>query len=180
MNNEKSQIKVSITGLDENPSKSDEVAVLERLVEMFICKQWYLSLLFSKDLLEWFRGQVAQDVSCDLMGEFGFSRDQVMNAESRANTLKTDLESQAKIHDAKLSEFKRVYEDEISKLRNELDRTKEREAEYADELGKEHVRNLFADCTIRQDRSTIDVLEVEIIRLKARLYDLMTKEVATE
>jgi hypothetical protein len=177
---EKTKVKVSVSGLDENPTKAEEVEVVVQLVEKFRGKGWYLSSLFGTGLLAWFEGQAAQDVNCNVMLELEAAREHALKAVGIARKAVADIEANARDHDRKLSQFRDGYRSEIEKLKQELESAKGREAEYADGLEKERQQREEADRTIRQNRSTIDVLEAEVIKLKARLYDLMDKGVMAD
>jgi hypothetical protein len=169
------KVKVSVTGLSDNPSKQEEIDILFQLHKLFEGRQWYVSSLFSEDLVTWFSHQVSQDVNCDVMLELSGSREHALKAEGIIRNMTAALEVQAKEHDRKLSKVRDGYEAEIKHLKQELQFSKEREAEYADGLEKEKEQCIEADRVIRQNRTTIDFLEAEIIRLKAKLYDLTEK-----
>jgi len=169
---EKTKVKVSITGLSESPSKQEEIDILFQLHKLFEGKQWYVSSLFSEDLVTWFGHQVSQDVSCDVVLEVNAAREHALKADSLARKVMSDLDMEAKEHDRKISQHRDGYESEIKVMKEELQRAKEREAEYADGLEKEVAQHAEAVRNVQQDRSTMDSLETEVIRLKAKLYDL--------
>lgn len=139
--------------LDNDPSKAEEIAALEKIQKFFFDKDTYLKSLFTVGLVNWVSVKIKDDIGPDLYGWFKgdtenfnqtlIQRDKAKELLARKTTTVAELESEIGI----LKEDRLNFHDECIRLTKGMD-------DYIDrnnELGQ------------------------IIIELKAELYDLMTQ-----
>lgn len=171
------RVKMSIDGevLGSQTGKQDEIAILHKIRAAVYGTQTYLEGLFSPRLIEWFAQKVADDFGCDVM--------QVVDELSRGETvlrsaitsLEAEMERMKKDHDMKLSAHRDGYHEEIKRLKDEVENRKERMREYADALERVNAQLRGVESELRNCELISAGREEDIVRLKARLYDLTAK-----
>ena len=171
------RVKMSIDGevLGSQTGKQDEIAILNKIRDAVSGTQTYLEGLFSPRLIEWFSKEVANDFSCNVM----LVADDLSRGEmvlKSANTrLEVEMERMKKDHDIKLSAHRDGYHEEISRLKDEVESRKERMREYADALERVNAQLREVESELRNCELISAGREEDIVRLKARLYDLTAK-----
>lgn len=171
------RVKILIDGevLGSQAGKQDEIAILNKIRDAVCGTQTYLEALFSPRLIEWFSQMVADDFCSDVM----LVVDELSRAEtvlrSAITSLEAEIKRMKKDHDMKISNHRDGYNGEIKKLKEGLERTKELRDEYADGLEKESRRRIEVENELRNCELISAGREEDIVRLKARLYDLTAK-----
>lgn len=168
---------ISINLPDSNTSRDEEIAILEKLVSKIAPTSSYLSSLFSRDLLQWASWQIRNDFPANIMDAYQtVSRQkeevisQASNDLSRKDRIIKDLEHRVFDAEANLSNAQIELGDHRSTLRdmsiahNELMELVETLKRQLAEAEDEH-------------RLDIDRLELQVVHLKARIYDLQNPEV---
>ena len=175
--NDRIRVKISIDGeaLGSQTSKQTEIAILHKIRDAVCGTQTYLEGLFSLRLIEWFSQKVADDLGCNVMQVVDELYSGEMASRMSIMSLEAEMERMKKDHDMKISNHRDAYESEIKKLKEELERTKELRDEYADGLEKAVRRLKEVESELRNCELISAGREEDLVRLKARLYDLTAK-----
>lgn len=149
-------IRISIN--TDDPSKAEEKALIEKLFFAFRDTNTYLKDLFTNDFFGWVCNQIDNDFPPDLYG-WGFGD---------SNSLRAEIEDLKKEIGAR--QFEKVELEESLLLKGEkVEKLTETVGQlYEDKSDLEDIIDKKADA--------IDALELEVAALKAKIYDLITKE----
>jgi response regulator RpfG family c-di-GMP phosphodiesterase len=134
----------------------------------------YLSSLFSTDFQKWADRRIKDDFPIDLMDEFRGLEKLLTNYKGENEKANREIEY--------LQEQNKNQEETIKLLRADLERVQEavREADRIRvEKFNEQSQYLYEERQkVARLENTVDCKDLEIIRLKARLFDLLTEEKA--
>jgi len=149
----------------DNPSKAEEIEVLTKIRDAVAGKDLYLVSLFTDDLVAWATKQIQDDVMPDLYAyyqdeirtadvELGNFRKKLAEVEGKAESLQRELDEKAR---------------EMKVLWNQLKTVEEaRDAAY-----EKYEEALATASSIGAEKALV---EEEVVKLKARLYDLMIEK----
>lgn len=155
--------------LDESPSKEEEIDALEKIWDFFHHKMGkgstYLESLFTEDLVSWVSIKIKNDIGPDIYEWFnGAVQDRGLDT-SRANRLEDELKCLVESRDITVKDL-HVQVDArtmtCDAFRNEID------VKDAD------IDRLMEEANVHIDHAA--GLEMDIRNLKAKLYDLISKE----
>ena len=151
-----------ITIKTDDPSKAEEMAVMDKLYEIFQGTNTYLSGLFTEEFVAWVQGQIRNDFPPDAYG-FGI-----------APQFKKEEECENRIRD-----FTIENEDMAKRLEHQKNAIKILDSDVAllkKELQFSEVDKYAAVEKKDEARAKVKALEAEVVQLKVKLYDLLSKE----
>lgn len=161
--------------IENDALKAEEIEALERFANS-VGSQTYLASLLSKKLLDWFNSRVHDDFSCDLFADYDYTTEQLATALISVKSYKAEVETlQAKLDYANQSaeDFKSVAAARVEELEKKI-------FTYATSVGEMTVRieDLERELAFANARAKSEVAQKddEIIRLKAKLYDMIEKQ----
>jgi hypothetical protein len=154
-------IRLDIT---DDMSKAEEIKILDKLRDEFQkCPDNYLASLFTNSFCQWAENRIKDDFPIDVMEyiddrsneeEIQQLRGQVQNEIANRNALDELLKQVG----AKTEESTERFQEEIIEWRR-------RATEQSDQLFDERAK-------VQERDELADALELEIVKLKAKLYDL--------
>lgn len=132
----------------------------------------YLSSLFSVDFVKWATNRIRDDFPIDLMDEYRGL--EVLLRQYKGENEKADRELEAlrkaaKERDEALEDIARTNQATVAKYQAEQKRLEDKINEQSEYLYEERRK-------VARLEETIDLRDMEIIRLKARLFDLLVEE----
>ena len=149
---------------DHDLSKAEEIAIIEKLHEFFKGSDTYLKSLFSDDFLGWVSQQIKNDFPPDLY-DWGFGA--ANKAQAEIEKLKAQLSLCQSLNKELLRQNESLAEN--AKIKCDI-------AEKAHErMSQLHKDKVDLEMIINKKADAIDALEMDVIALKAKLYDLMNK-----
>ena len=140
-------IKIEI--LDATSGKSEEIAVLEKLVRSYKGTGTYLEGLFSNNLLGWFRNQVQDDFTGDIMDTLEGSHADL----ARNNTDKVSLRNEVSGYKKRIDDLEYLHKCEISRHKKEVESLENRL-----EHKQSYLEKVIADNTVMRNNLNADVL----------------------
>lgn len=149
---------------DSQMCKQDEIDVIENLGTAFAGTGCYLENFFRPAMINWVVDQIRNDFTADIMDHYGDTERQVLDLAGKYQQAKAQLEKV--LSEQAASEMKASAALENMKKLFEAARSRE---------SAENQRCCKAMDTIEQQDETIAGQQAEIIRLKAKLFDLMDK-----
>lgn len=149
-----------ITIKTDDPSKAEEMAVMDKLYEIFRGTNTYLSGLFTEEFVAWVQGQIRKDFPPDAYG-FGIAPQFNEEYENRIRDLTIENEEMAKRLEHQKNAIK-ILDSDVALLKKELQFSEV--DKYAAVEKKDEAR------------AKAKALEAEVVQLKAKLYDLLSKE----
>ena len=149
-----------ITIKTDDPSKAEEMAVMDKLYEIFRGTNTYLSGLFTEEFVAWVQGQIRNDFPPDAYG-FGIAPQFNEEYENRIRDLTIENEEMAKRLEHQKNAIK-ILDSDVALLKKELQFSEV--DKYAAVEKKDEAR------------AKAKALEAEVVQLKAKLYDLLSKE----
>lgn len=151
-------------------SKTDEVETLRRLAERAPADSYIASLL-TEQLLKWFESRVRSDWTCDVFD--GLARAEV-DAHNARQTLQETKEALQRAADHLGRQLTGAM-DEIARLQFALE-TSRKETEVWVNRSEERRQQAVA----AEAKAKAKVLDDELVRLKAKLFDLIESREAAE
>ena len=140
-------IKIEI--LDATSGKFEEVAVLEKLVRSYKGTGTYLEGLFSNNLLGWFRNQVQDDFTGDIMDTLEGSHADL----ARNNTDKVSLRNDVSEYTKRSEDLEYLHKCEISRYKKEVESLESRL-----DHKQSYLEKVIADNTVMRNNLNADVL----------------------
>ena len=141
-------------------AKAEEIKILDKLTKCFVENpDNYLASLFTAEFLGWATNQIRDDIVVDVMQHINdYSKD------DEIRELKQELDSQKKVSE--------LNAEEMDKLEGELKIAKDRIDFLRNETGKrtQDLEKAHKECLAHSTQT--DDLETELVKLKAKLYDL--------
>jgi chromosome segregation ATPase len=180
-------IRVKIEGvkLDSQTGKADEITVLQCIVALFQGSQTYLESLFSPELVTWVQQQIKDDLCADIWS--------CRQEDYRENCLlKNELAAKEKVYNEQYATLMDKVNDlfgkangkcleEIEQLQKKLqfaqvnfDNEHNHHRQAIDEIADLHQQIEDFKSAAVADRLRVEGLEMQIMRLKAEIYDLRT------
>jgi hypothetical protein len=140
---------IRIEILDATSGKSEEIAVLEKLVRSYKGSGTYLEGLFNNELLGWFRNQVQDDFTCDIMDTLEGSHADL----ARNNTDKMSLRNEIDSYKKRIEDLEYIHGCETRKYQKEIEALESRV-----EHKQSYLERVIADNTEMRNRMNSDVL----------------------
>jgi len=147
-----------ITINTDDPAKAEEIVVLEKLQKIYSGTDTYLKDFFTDKLVGWVSQQIKNDFPPDLY-DWGFGVSQPLKEE--IEDLKNTIEFWKKETEGLAANVK-IQSERSDALTGTVAQL------YEDKSDLEDIIDKKADA--------IDALEMEVVALKAKLYDLIAKE----
>jgi chromosome segregation ATPase len=154
-----------------DPSKAEEIALVNKLYKNFKRTNTYLSGMFSMGLVSWAEERIRNDWSLDVIDELVDAEVRAGNAEGELRVLKADHAKEIERKDAEIEHITGKMEQRIDELNfhlSEANNAAERHLRKAQELGQELA--LEKQVTANSEK-LVQSLKWEITELKAKLYD---------
>jgi hypothetical protein len=170
----------SIERPDHTTTKDAEIALIDKLFEVFNGTQSYLDTFFSSDLCVWLKSQIQSDFSTDLYQDF------LSLGEEMANSEKT-YEARIAGQDKAVA----LWKSQQDQLVRDLNAAREDALRLAtaDNQKRLEIQRLQQECDNKDadyqqlKRSSLEeiyTLEDKIVHLKAQLWDTLTVQVEGE
>jgi len=140
-------IKIEI--LDATSGKFEEIAILEKLVRSYKGTGTYLEGLFSNNLLGWFRNQVHDDFTGDIMDALEGSHADL----ARNNTDKVSLRNEIDGYKKRMSDLEYMHGCEIRKYQKEIESLESRI-----EHKQAYLERVIAENTVMRNNLNAEVL----------------------
>lgn len=149
--------------------KAQEIEFMEAMVAHFSTKDLYLRGLFSNQLLEWFRMNAQNDWTADVMEALQASDKAVRKAEEKVRQLEAAQMNHVECEKKLENIITQLREDRTAKMA-EVSNAEARAAKYAAEA--DGLKEIM-DTRVQAYELQAEAMRMEIIKLKARLFDLM-------
>lgn len=154
-------MRTTITKLQNDPSKQQEIDFLNEIAES-IPSDSYLKDLFTEQLVNWVERRVKEDTMPNLYEWFQKTVNEVSDYEKVIRELNDQITKNEVVHQKQLEATKKMVT-HFQELYNDAVDAGRQASQYYDKL---HVEFDKAE-------EKIATLENEIIRLKAKLFDMM-------
>lgn len=161
-------------------SKQHEMEALASIVQHYMGSQTFLESLFSAGLLDWFVGQARDDHSTDIYGELVAARKEAQAQMQAARDVGLEMAR----HDAARDAMRQTFKDELVNVKlahkAEVERmaaqtAADRQVIERQAAERDQIADAYGETSadLRDARADRMALEGEVIRLKARILDLM-------
>jgi hypothetical protein len=173
-------VKVKIEGieggLNSQTGKSDEIAIVEELHRKFSGSGTYLEHLFSMPFVEWVKSQIKDDLSCDIHSDLVAAGMEVSRLNSLNAALSQVSERNAKGLEEEISKWKARWQEKENDDARHVQELADRRREWQEERNGLVIK--MNEMEERIDQECHDALKLadEVVSLKAKLYDLITKK----
>lgn len=147
--------------LKYDSTKAEEIAALTELAEN-VAPGTYLADAFNKQFVDWVVAQIENDFPPDVMEHLAVDARRGAEAAQEVSRLEAELEK-----------TKKYWEQDAENLHNQLDEQARRINTNEQMLRQAYQRANEAEELLVEAQSKVDQQAAEIIRLKAKLYDLM-------
>jgi hypothetical protein len=154
----------------ENPSKADEIKVLEKLEGIFKGTDTYLASLFNCHLSGWVEKRIKNDFPPDIFEAYRHREEELQKKADDANKAASIFQGEA--HAAK-----RILEEEqktVKSLSEDLRISEDLRERETDKVALAHELHEDAVVGLEELNRQLEEKDQEIVKLKAALYDAMT------
>jgi len=153
----------------EMSSKADEIAFLEKLInDLLEAGQTYSASLLNKNLFDWARYQIRNDLGCDIFGALVYELETVATLHGETADLRREIEVFSTRYDERI----KLYEERIKQYEDRIEAQKSNNNFISEQFEKwrDIAEQRYAEAVEAQRQ--VQDLELAVIRLKAKLYDL--------
>lgn len=167
MTSSKNPNTVSLNLSSENPTKADELDTLSR-IKAAIPQTWYLSSLFSDDLIDYVTRQINGDMMPDLMAAYGRATDNRDILDEQLDQVRRDFTGYQNMAASTIEDLK----GQVTKLNADLTAEHETLSRSVDSL-QQQLGIAHRDRQVEADEHKAIIQEQAdlILTLKAELYD---------
>lgn len=165
---------MNIQPLQVHASRAEELDALRKVARLFP-EGTYMHDLFSNDLIEWVNQQMKVDFPPDVFGALNHTAELLHRSEGNAVQLGNEVESLKKVTARNIERLDREHAEEVQRLSGMLE-TSQHACDFYERQSQDNydeakrLQGEWGMCDAKLRNA-----EAEIMSLKAKLYDLMSK-----